>query len=215
MRTTLAAPRNLAAEDNGRAATACHDRGVASGATVNATCDGSSDSATTSWSRRANMARSAGDLFHPLLRVCTAYQPTNAVLTLNLHALFWQKLANPRGVQQTSTSLLAQHVLGHPVAAPQHGSTDRQAFERTVRRLLGPSQSLGAVCRSRPSQGLCATAAALAGGLRGGRRAPRARAAPHSRRCVALPRVRDGTQRCDAAENSLQHTAHHADARHG
>ena len=107
------------------------------------------------------------------------------------------------------------HVLGHPVAAPEHGSTDRQAFERTVRRLLGPSQSLGAVCRSRPSQGLCATAAALAGGLRGGRRAPRARAAPHSRRCVALPRVRDGTQRCDAAENSLQHTAHHADARHG
>ena len=112
MRTTLAAPRNLAAEDNGRAATACHDRGVASGATVNATCDGSSDSATTSWSRRANMARSAGDLFHPLLRVCTAYQPTNAVLTLNLHALFWQKLANPRGVQQASTSLLAQPCLG-------------------------------------------------------------------------------------------------------
>ena len=64
MSTTLAAPRNLAAEENGRAAAACHDRGVTSGADVNATCDGSSDSATTSWSStRANMTRPVGAKF--------------------------------------------------------------------------------------------------------------------------------------------------------
>ena len=64
MSTTLAAPRNLAAEENGRAAAAYHDRGETSGAVVNATCDGSSDSATTSWSStRANMARPVGAKF--------------------------------------------------------------------------------------------------------------------------------------------------------